>query len=94
MKHISHFQSDSQNLYILLCPLRVKSLEISSVADAIARDSDGVHLVADEFGHAEELGVRQCVLPKSEEIECPDEFESSNSDRCCIARELLSGSLS
>jgi hypothetical protein len=65
-------------------PLRVKPLEISSSADAIASDSDEVHLVTDEFGHAEELGVRQCVLPKSEEIECPDEFESSNSDRCCV----------
>ena len=85
MKHISHFQSDAQtysNLYIHK-PLRVKPLEISCTTDAIASDSDEVHLVADEFGHAEELGFRQCDLPKSEEIECPDEFESSNSDCCC-----------
>ena len=75
-------------------PLRVKPLEISSTADSIARDSDKVHLGADEFGHAEELGVRQCVLPKSEEIECPDEFESSNSDCCCAPCHLSSGSLS
>jgi hypothetical protein len=55
----------------------VKPLEISSTADAFASDSDKVHLVTDEFGQAEELGVRQCDLPKSEEIECPDDFESS-----------------
>ena len=55
----------------------MKPLEISSIADAFASDSDEVHLVADEFGQAEELGVRQCDLPKSEEIECPDDFESS-----------------
>ena len=42
-------------------PLRVKPLEIYSTADAIASDSYEVHLVADEFGHAEELGVRQTV---------------------------------
>ena len=58
-------------------PLRVKPLEISSTADAFASDSDEVHLVADEFGQAKELGVRQCDLPKSEEIECPCEIESS-----------------
>ena len=75
-------------------PLRVKPLEISSTADAIASDNDEFHLVTDKFGHAEELGVHQCVLPKSEEIECPDEFESSNSDRCRAACRLSSGSLS
>ena len=60
-------------------------MKISSAADTFASDSDEVHLVADEFGHAEELGVHQCDLLKSEEIECPDEFESSNSGRCCAA---------
>jgi len=67
VKHISHFQSDAQNFSNLLKPihkpLRVKPLEISSTADAFASDSDEVHLVADEFGQAEELGVRQCELP-------------------------------
>ena len=43
--------------------LQVKPLEISSTADAFASDSDEVHMVADEFGLAEELGVRQCELP-------------------------------
>ena len=65
MKHISHFQSDAQtfsNLYTHK-PLRVKPLEISSTADAFASDSDKVHLVADEFDQADELGVRQCELP-------------------------------
>ena len=74
--------------------LRVKPLEISSTADTFASDSDDVHLVANKFGHAEELGVRQCVLPKSEEIECPDEFESSNFDHCCTACQLSNGSIS
>ena len=75
-------------------PLRVKPLEISSTADTFASKSDEVHLVPEEIGHTEELGVHQCDLPKSEEIECPDEFESSNSDRCCVACQLSSGSLS
>ena len=92
MNHISHFQSDAQTY--TQKPLRVKPLEISSTADALASNSDEVHLVADEFGHAEELGFRQCDLPKSEEIECPDEFESSNSDHCCATGQLSSGSLS
>ena len=72
----------------------MKPLEISSTADAFSSGSDEVHLVADEFGHAEELGVWQCDLPKSEEIGCLDEFESSNFDRCCAACQLSSGSLS
>ena len=74
-------------------PLRVKHLEISSTAAAFASDSDEVHLAIEEFGHAGELGVCQCVLPKSEETECP-EFESSNFDCCCAACQLSSGSLS
>ena len=96
MKHISHFQSDAQtysNLYIHK-PLRVKPLEISGTAHAFASDSDEVHLVADEFVQAKELGFRQYNLPKSEEIECPHEFESSNYDRCCATGQLSSGSLS
>ena len=38
--------------------LRVKPLEISGTGDAFASESDEVHLVPDEFGQAEELGVR------------------------------------
>ena len=72
----------------------MKPLEISRTADTFASESDEVHLVADEFGQAEELGFRQCNLPKSEEIECPHEFESSNYDRCCTAGQLSTGSLS
>ena len=75
MNHISHFQSDFQTY--TQKPLRVKPLEISSTADAFSSGSDEVHLVADEFGQAEELG-----------------FESSNSNRCCTAGQLSSGSLS
>ena len=72
----------------------MKPLEISRTADEFSRDSDEVRLVVDEFGQAEELGFRQCDLPKSEEIECPDEFESSNFDRCCAMGQLSSGFLS
>jgi hypothetical protein len=36
----------------------VKPLEISGTADEFISGSDEVHLVADEFGHAEELGFR------------------------------------
>ena len=51
--------------------LRVKPLEISSTTDAFASDSDEVHLVADEFGQAEELGVRQCDLPTMRKLSAP-----------------------
>ena len=75
MKHISHFQSDAQNFLNLLKPihkpLRVKPLEISSTTDAFASDSDEVHLVADEFGQAEELGVRQFDLPIVRKMSAP-----------------------
>ena len=41
----------------------MKPLEISETADEFDDDSDEVHLVTDEFGQAEELGVCQCDLP-------------------------------
>ena len=41
----------------------MKPLEISGTTDEFASGNDEVHLVADEFGHAKELGFRQCDLP-------------------------------
>ena len=96
MKHISYFQSDAQtysNLYTQK-PLRVKPLEISSTADAFASDSDEVHLVADEFGQAEELGVRQCDLPIVRKLSALMKLRVQFLDRCCMACQLSSGSLS
>jgi hypothetical protein len=90
MNHISEVML--KPIHILL--LRVKPLEISGSADEYASDKDAVLLVADEFGLTEELGVHQYDLPSyREEIECPDEFESPNSDHCCTECQLSSGSL-
>src|SRR6266496_1503836 len=57
---------------------RVKPLEISysSVNFFSGRDED--LLVSEEFVLTEELGIRQCGLPTSEEHDSPEEFESSN----------------
>ena len=77
-----------------LKPLRVKPLEISNTADAFASDSDEVHLVADEFGQAEELGVRRCELPIVSKLSALTKLRVQFSDRCCAAYQLSSGSLS
>jgi hypothetical protein len=49
----------------------VKALEISGTADEFASNSDEVHLVSDEFGHAEELVFRQCDLPIVRKLSSP-----------------------
>ena len=41
-------------------------------------DRDEYLLVSEEFFLTEELGIRQCGLPTSEEHDSPEEFESSN----------------
>ena len=46
-------------------------MEISGSADGFSSDSDEVHLVADEFCQAEELGVRQCDLPTVRKFSAP-----------------------
>ena len=46
-------------------------LETSVIADEFDSDSDGVHLVSDEFGQAEELGFRQCDLPIVRKLSAP-----------------------
>ena len=39
---------------------------------------DEVLLVSEEFVLTEELGIRQCGLPTSEEHDSPEEFDRSN----------------
>ena len=68
--------------------LRVKPLEISYSSVIFFSDRDEVLLVSEEFVLTEELGIRQCGLPTSEEHDSPEEFESQISDRCCAARQL------
>ena len=55
--------------------LRVKPLEISYSSVNFFSDRDEVLLVSDEFVLTEELGIRQCGLPTSEEHDSPEEFE-------------------
>ena len=49
----------------------MKPLEIFRTADEFASNSDEVHLVADEFGQAEELGFSQHNLPKVRKLSAP-----------------------
>ena len=58
--------------------LRVKPLEISYSSVNFFSDRDEVLLVADEFVLTEELGIRQCGLPTSEEHDSLEEFDRSN----------------
>ena len=45
-------------------------------------------LVSEEFGLTEELGIRQCGLPTSEEHDSHEEFDTQISGRCCAMRQL------
>ena len=74
--------------------LRVKPLEISYSSINFFSDRDEVLLISEEFGLTEELGIRQCRLPTSEEHDSREEFESQISDRCCAARQLSQNILS
>ena len=58
--------------------LRVKPLEISYSSLIFFSDRDEVLLVSEEFVLTEELGIRQCGLPTSEEHDSPEEFDRSN----------------
>ena len=58
--------------------LRVKPLEISYSSANFFSDRDKDLLFSEEFSMIEELGIRQCGLPTSEEHDSPEEFESSN----------------
>ena len=57
---------------------RVKPLEISYSSFKFFTDRDEDLLFSEEFVLIEELGIRQCGLPTSEEHDSPEEFESSN----------------
>ena len=61
--------------------LRVKPLEISYSSVNFFSDRDEALLVSEEFVLTEELGIRQCGLPTSEEYDSPKEFDSQISDR-------------
>ena len=68
--------------------LRVKPLEISCSAVNFFSYRDEVLLVSEEFVLTEELGIRQCGLPTSEEHDSPEEFDSQNSNLCCATGQL------
>ena len=68
--------------------LRVKPLEISYSSVNFFSDRDEVLLVSEEFVLTEELGIRQCGLPTSEEHDSPEEFDTQISDCCCAMRQL------
>ena len=54
--------------------LRVKPLEISYSSVNFFSDRDEVLLVSKEFVLTEELGIRQCGLPTSEEHDSSEDF--------------------
>jgi len=62
--------------------LRVKPLEISYSSVNFFSDRDEILLVAEEFVLTEELGIRHCGLPTSEEHDSPEELRAQTSDRC------------
>ena len=68
--------------------LRVKPLEISHSSVIFFSDRDEVLLVSEGFVLTEELGIRQCGLPTSEEHDSPEEFDTQISDRCCALCQL------
>ena len=74
--------------------LRVKPLEISYSSVNFFSDRDEVLLVCEEFVLTEELGIRQCGLPTSEEHDSPEEFDSQISEHCCATRQLSQNILS
>ena len=56
----------------------MKPLEISYSSVNFFSDRDEALLVTEEFVLTEELRIRQCGLPTSEEHDSPEEFDSSN----------------
>ena len=45
-------------------------------------------MFSEEFVLTEELGIRECGLPTSEEHDSPEEFDSQISDCCCASCQL------
>ena len=68
--------------------LRVKPLEISYSSVNFFSDRDEDLLVSEEFVLIDDLGIRQCGLPTSEEHDSPEEFEPQISDRCRVTHQL------
>ena len=62
--------------------VRVKPFEISYSSVNFFSNRNEVLLVSKEFVLTEELGIRQCGLPTSEEHDSPEEFEPQISDHC------------
>ena len=63
-------------------------MEISYSSVNFFSDRDAVLLVTEDFALAEELGIRQCELPTSEEHDSPEKFDTQISDRCCAMHQL------
>ena len=82
------FPSDAQLKSYTYQSLRVKPLEISYSSVNFFSDRYEVLLVSEEFVLTDELGIRQCGLPTSEEHDSPEEFDSQISDRCCAMCQL------
>jgi hypothetical protein len=82
------FPSDAQLKSYTYQSFRVKPLEISYSSVKFFSDRDEVLLFSEEFVLTEELGIRQCGLPTSEEHDSPEEFDTQISDRCCATRQL------
>ena len=74
------------HLRILHLPILSSEISYSSIKFFSDRDKD--LLVFEEFVLTEELGIRQCGLPMSEDHDSPEEFDSQISDRCCAMRQL------
>ena len=55
-------------------------MEISYSSVNFFTDRDEVLLVSEKFVLTEELGIRQCGLPTSEEHDSPEELEPQISD--------------
>ena len=63
-------------------------MEISYSSVNFFGDREKDLLVSEKFVLTEELGIRQCGLPTSEEHDSPEEFDTQISDRCCAMRQL------
>ena len=68
--------------------LSSEPLEISYNSVNFFSDRDEDFLVSEELVVTEELGIRKCGLPTSEEHDNPEELDTQISDRCCAKRQL------
>ena len=63
-------------------------MEISYSSVNFFSDRDKDLLVSEEFVLTDELEIRKCRLPTSEEHDSPEEFDTQISDRSCAIRQL------